>query len=281
MTAEAARRLLRFPRHRFTVEAPATTLADLEMLYPGGVVSPRTSDPEVDGAFSLRGRPGAWVLDRTDEPEELGSFERPVHAWLKLEHTVEGLILDCPRADVAFHGGAVALPEGASLVAGTADAGKSSTIFQLVELGHPFLAEELALVDGEGRVTPHPQSIALSPRVLADFERERAPACGRVETIDEFLLRYLPHRPCRRPTPLRSILLPEYSPREEPAVERLPASDVLTDVLRFCFEPRGDAEATIDRVIELVSAIPVVRFRYRDAGSARATLQSLFGTGAP
>lgn len=60
----------------------------------------------------------------------------------------------------SFHGGAIAIGDGAWAVLGDKEAGKSSTLAWLALAGHPVLADDLVVLDG-GRALAGPRSIDL------------------------------------------------------------------------------------------------------------------------
>lgn len=264
-----------FPTGRYSLEAPEEVLAATRVLYPHSLASRDPAAADLPALFRVERRGGHWHLER--EGASLGEFSRPLHVALALEHGIETRIVrDCGEW-IAFHAGAVGVGDGAVLLAGLPDSGKTSCTFQLVELGHRFVAEEVALVEpGSRRVHPYLQTPALDDRFLREFERTRPVAAGRVEKLDHGLRRYLPARVARQPLPLEAILLPRYRPRQEPAVEELEASAVLTEILAYCFEPNGDDEAFFERVIALVGSVRLLRLAYPHAAGARELLAGLF-----
>lgn len=269
---------LRLHGDRFALRGPAAALVELGALYHPSVVE---TDPQpgasTAAAFELVQGEGGWTLLEAGSHEPLGSYAEPVLALLRLEHEIEGRLLGRLGRRLAFHAGAAVTPAGACLVAGSADSGKSSTTLQLVELGHPFLAEEIAAVDDAGRVHPHLQSLAIDPLVIAELESVGPLRHGRVEAVADLLRRYHPSTVATEPAPLGTILLPVFDRRAEARFDEPGLDSVLTDLLTYCFEPAGDPEASIDRVIELASGARLVRMRYPDARSARALLLEIFG----
>ena len=165
---------------------------------------------------------------------------------------------------------------GACLAAGSADSGKSSTTLQLVELGHLFLAEEIAAIDSRARVLPHLQTLAIDPRVSDEIAAERRLEPGRIERVDELLHRYVPDAVAAGPVPLATVLLPRYRPGRPPRIEELRLEAVLTELLGYCFEPPGDPEPAIDRILAVASGARLIRLEYPDASTARRLLRELF-----
>ncbi len=268
---------LRLHDDRFVLSGPADALVGVRTLYHPAVI-------DVGGAFD-QAPAAAFLLDRLDvrwrlcvagAAEPLGVFDDPFHALLRMEHEIEILLLARLEDRVAFHAGAVVTPDGACLLAGSADTGKSSSTLHLVELGHAFLAEEIAAIDSAGRVLPHLQSLSIDPRVTAELAAEHPICRGRIEDVDELLHRYLPTRIAQAPARLATIVLPIYRPGLSARVDQLSAESALTDLLGFCFEPPGDPEASIDRIIELAGGARLLRVSYPDAVTARALFADLF-----
>lgn len=278
---------LRLHGCRFSLSGPATALRLVGILYHDSAIESGPgaagSDPPAASFGLERLEARRWRLTADGTP--LGTFDRALYALLRLEHAIEGYLLDRLDGRIAIHAGAVVAGGGACLLAGAADSGKSSSTLQLVELGHAFLAEEIAAVDADGRVEPHPQSLALDPRVVAELARECPLARGRLDAVDELIHRYTPRRVATAAAPLETIVLPAYRPGERARVEEPRVESVLTELLGYCFgppgggtgRPAGDPEAAIDRVIELAGGSRLLRVRYPDAGGARRLFAEIFG----
>ncbi len=177
---------------------------------------------------------------------------------------------------VAFHAGAVGVEGEAWLLAGPPDVGKTSCTLELVEMGHSFLAEEVALVDPDAaHVLPYPQTLSVDPRMIAARGDSRPLKGGETVELEPGHWRYLPARVAAGPLRLGSILLPRYSPQGSARVEELRPEDALAEILGYCFEPRGDPEAFFDRVIRLISGARIARFEYADSAQARKILGDL------
>jgi hypothetical protein len=274
---------LTFPGCRFTLQGPESALRDAELLYHSSHLTPAAPDfgSPLAAGFFLERLDEAWRLRRNGEDEPVGHYEESIHALLAMEHAIETRLLEELGDGVALHAGAVVVDGAACLLMGRADSGKSSTTFQMVELGHPFLAEEIAVVDAEGRVRPHLQSVALDPRVVSDFRGAHTLEHGRLLPLDELLVRYLPQRVSNGPAPLETIVLPFYRPTSAARVESLGLEETLIELLGYCFEPQGDQELFIERLIELFTSARLLRLSYPHAAGARAALAELFGYGHP
>lgn len=283
---------LRLQGSRFSLRGPEPALDRVAILYHSSAIErdPAPADRVAAAAsFELEGLAGRWRLKEVGSPAPLGTFDRVEYALLGLEHAIEGHLLGRLADCIAFHAGAVVVDGGACLLAGNADTGKSSSTLQLIELGHAFLAEEIAAVGPDGRVRPHPQSLALDPRVVAELAREFQLTRGRLDAVDDLIHRYMPRRVATEPAALETIALPAYRPGEPARVEELSVESTLTELLGYCFEPPepqkgrppGGLEPAIDRIIELASRARLLRIRYPDAAAARRLFADLFGPGRP
>lgn len=95
----------------------------------------------------------------------------------------------------SFHGGAVAIGDGAWAVLGDKEAGKSSTLAWLALAGHPVLADDLVVLDG-GRALAGPRSIDL--REASALQLGVGEPLGRIGLRDRWRLR-LPAPPIELP----------------------------------------------------------------------------------
>ena len=86
----------------------------------------------------------------------------------------------------SFHGGAVAIGDGAWAVLGDKEAGKSSTLAWLALAGHPVLADDLVVL-ADGRALAGPRSIDLREASAAQL-RVGEPL-GRIGLRDRWRLR--------------------------------------------------------------------------------------------
>ena len=95
----------------------------------------------------------------------------------------------------SFHGGAVAIGDGAWALLGDKEAGKSSTLAWLALAGHPVLADDLVVLDG-GRALAGPRSIDL--REASALQLGVGEPLGRIGLRDRWRLQ-LPAAPTTLP----------------------------------------------------------------------------------
>lgn len=203
-------------------------------------------------------------------------------AMLVLQEAVERWVIAEASKFMALHGGAVSTRAGACLILGNSGSGKSSTTFQLLELGARFLCEEITLCDPESwRVHPYLQTLSLSTPLFDEFEAALDAGLalrGRRRDMPP-VVRYRPPTlpAASAPGPaVGRILLPRYRAGDPTRVEPVPPEEALTEVLGYCFPPNVDAEAQFDRMIALVERAEILRFVYPSAGEARSALAELF-----
>lgn len=203
----------------------------------------------------------------------------PALAMLALEEELERLVIAEVDNLFALHGGAVSTPTGTCLLLGNSESGKSSTTFQLAELGHSCLCEEITLCEpSTWRVFPYPQTLSLSESLIAEFAAD-FPIRGRLHRLLHPIIRY---EPCRSggveapADPVTRILLPKFQARAETRISSITAEDALPEVLGYSFPPNVETEAQFDRMIELLDRVETSRFVYSNAVTARAALSDLF-----
>lgn len=266
-------RFLTFPRLSVAVEAPDEVLDGLELFYPRSVVD--ASPPRVDFEYVLRRQDSVWSLYRDEV--FISTYYDEELALLGLEFNLEGAILAKADDLVALHAGAAVVDGRACLIVGNADSGKTTTTFNLVELGHAFLCEEISLVEPETwRVQPFLQTPSLSAAVVREAERSFPVERGVLSPMGPSLYRYCPHDFCERPTPAGTILIPHYDLDASPGLTDVSPGEALTEVLGYCFEPNRDEEYLFDRMIAFLGNCQVVRMRYNSMSTARQILSDYF-----
>lgn len=258
------------PGRDFVIETPAEAFELFRRFYPhswkGAAVGPAEVALAVDG--------DRWQLQHGDRAS--GPLTGLLQAVFALEHAIEStLIADC-RDRIALHAGGVVVAGRAHLVAGYPDAGKTTSTFQLLELGHGFLCEEIALVEPHTlAVAPHLRTLGLDNRYLDEYARAWRIERGEVHRLDDQLARYLPDRVCLEPARLETLFLPRFRPGERPRVEELDAAEVLPELLGYCFAPAVEEELLFDRVIAMLGSCRVVRVQFDGIATARALWERL------
>lgn len=236
------------------VESPAEALELFRRFYPHSWRGAARGPADV----SLEAEGDRWHL-RCGE-RTTGPLTGALQAAFALEHEVESALLARRGDQIALHAGGVVAGGQAHLLAGPPDVGKTTATFLLLELGHRFLCEEVALVDPANlTVAPHLRTLALDPSYLDGYSRSRTIRRGRVERFGAELARYAPARVHHAPAPLATLFLPRYRPRAEPAIEELDAAAVLPELLGYCFAPAVAAELFFDRVLRVLDGCRIVR----------------------
>ena len=256
----------------FSVRAPREVLDSLHLFYPHSI---REGCPEQSAAnFVILTENDKWALFRDDRA--LGTFSDPMYALLALEFEIESVVAGSGKEFLALHAGGVATASGAWLVAGHPDTGKTSSTFQLLELGQAFLCEEIALYErATRRVLPHLQTLSMEQGFLDDYQSTLDVTCGRLVPIDSHITRFIPERVADSPATLHTVLLPRYRPGTTPTISEQSADSVLTEFLGYCFPPRNGEEDLIDAAIELLDTARLIRITYGSASDARDLLAEL------
>ncbi len=263
---------LTLPCVRVAVTAPADTDVTLHAFYP--TMTPGEATGVVDRRYNIRQAEDEWRL--TIDGSDAGRYPTPSQVLFALEYDLELLVVERSGQLIAFHAGAVVSNGSAVLVAGDSGAGKTTTTFNLIELGYEFLCEEVALVDPSTRlVHPHPQSLAVTREFLDRMDAEQTPVAGTIVPLDSRFARYVPHRIARAPATVDTVVLPRFDPGTSAGLETVSAADVLTEVLGYCFPPAEGEEELFDGVIRLLESCRVVRLCYADVTSARRLLREL------
>ena len=272
------RRLVRdtlaLPGRDFVIESPAEALELFRRFYPhswkGGAAG------AVDFALTAEG--DRWLLRHGEGTT--GPLTGPRQAAFALEYEVETrLVAEC-RDRIALHAGGGEAAGRAHLVAGDPDAGKSTSTLQLVELGHRFLCEEIALVDPTTlAVEPHLRTLVLDTAYLDEFTAERPIERGTVERLDDRLARYSPLRVRREPARLATIFLPRFRRDRGRHVEVIDPADALPEMLGYCFAPNMDEELFFDSMIHLLQSCRIVRVEFDGIPTARELWRELLPPG--
>jgi hypothetical protein len=203
----------------------------------------------------------------------------PIQALLALEFEIETHVAAVGSEQIAFHAGGVVTANGAWLIAGNPDTGKTSTTFHLLELDQEFLCEEVALYEpATRRLFPHLQTLSVEHGFLKDFEASFPIKSGELFALNDHVTRFLPRRVCDSPSVVDAVLLPRFRPEARAAIEPLTAESVLAEFLGYCFAPQHGEEALFDAVIDLLETAKVYRLTYAHARQARDLLTQLLGS---
>jgi hypothetical protein len=221
--------------------------------------------------------PRSKYLDLYKDKKFLRSFKSTLELLPGLEDNIESLLIKSCREWVAFHAGCVGARNFACLIAGKPESGKTTTTFNLVEMGKAFLCEEITPVDPKSRfVHPFPLALSMSSRFAREFQSLFPVKRGSLEDAGWKLSRYVPHRATKSPVPLRMIILPSYNPSFSPEIVPLSPGEALPEILECCFPPNIDEEKFFDSVIRIITRCRIFRLRTNGIAETRILLRRLF-----
>jgi hypothetical protein len=203
----------------------------------------------------IRGR-AEFTLPRRVTPADL------LHPYLSSVAAVAAHRRGCE----GFHAGALIANGGAWVVIGDKGAGKSSLLAMLALRGHPVVADDVAILDDEGRVLAGPRFIDL--RAGASEELGAGEAIGVVGTRERYRMR-IGEVPAA--TPLRGFVRLAWG--EAAAVTSVRAARRLTELYANRIARLEPADAT--PILEL-STLPMLELRrprgWTKAGAAAEQL---------
>ena len=264
---------VRMPLLDVVVTTPAELVDAVAVFYPHAVRNPGDLSPARE--YTIRPVGERWSLLR--DAAAAGDFATPVQALFAMEYDIETTVV--ARCDdlIALHAGAVIAGEAACLIPGHPDTGKTTTTFNLVELGHAFLCEEVALVHPVTlEVQSFPQSLALDRDFLESTLAGFPLSHGTIVPLDGRFVRYVPGRIATSTARVERVLLPRYAPDREAGLFPLQPAEALTELLGYCFPPNRGEERLFDAVIALLEACQIERFCYGNVAQARRLLDESF-----
>jgi hypothetical protein len=208
----------------------------------------------------------------------IGEYSSSLETVRRLEEDIENTLISVLGDWPAFHAGAVKVNGFASLIVGDPDTGKTTTTFNLVEMGMGFMCEEVSPVDPQTLlVHPYPQTLSLSRAYAEEYLSIHPIRQGDLKLFDSDIARYRPFRAIDEPVPLKTILLPAFHPSGSPGIELLSPGEVFTELLRYCFPPNTDDERLFDSVIRICEESDIFRVRTNNIPSLQNLLIELFG----
>lgn len=263
---------LEFPRLRVTVLVPETLEAATRAVFlhvlTDGVLA------NADHVYEARPEGAGWTLLRDGRRGE--TYPTGVELLFALEEDIENALIARLEGWIGFHAGAVAHGDHAVVTVGLSDTGKTSSTFQLIELGLDLIAEEVTPVDPMTlAVHPFPQVLTMSRRYAETFAALHPVRRGTLVYHDALMARYHPRQVRRTPVQIHTLLFPKYDPACHPRLEPVSPGDVLAEVLRYCFPPVGSDEQLYDHVIRVLQHCHLWRVHSRDVASARTLLGSM------
>ncbi len=264
--------LLSFPRLNISLTVPDEIVADIQAVFLHSI-NPDTNLPP-QHEYVIESTSNGLNLLKDGQPT--GQFGASVDIICRLEEDIEITLTQTIDNWVGFHAGAVMIGDSACIIPGNPDTGKTTTTFNLIEMGHTFLCEEVAPVDPETfLVYPYPQVLTLS-RIYAEKHLSLYPVInGELKILDSLMARYRPYAAGSDPVPLKTILIPAYAPSEKQGIEELSSEEVFTELLGYCFPPNTDDEHLFDSVIRICDEAEIFRLRTNSLQSMRELLKEL------
>ena len=260
---------LAYPRVTITVDAPDAVEPALRENFRFTLTDAPTAP--VTHAYAIVPVGDHWQLVRDGQAGERAATA--IDAMFALEEDIENALIARLGPWIGLHAGAVALDGQAIVTLGLPDTGKTSSTFQLVELGLELVSEEVTPVDPETWcVQPFPSTLTLSRGYAETFAAHYPVTRGRLHYHDAAMARYQPAHVRSTPADVRMLLYPRYDPIGDVRLEVLTAADVLTETLRYCYAPHTRDEVLYDHVIGLLERCHLFRLHTRDVMSARTLL---------
>ncbi len=265
--------LLSFPPLNISITAPDEFVPDIEAAFihsahPGSNLRPVQQ-------YIIQ--PTSNGLDLQKDGRSAGKYGSSLEMLCHLEEDIEITLFRAIGNWVAFHAGAVKIDGFSCLIVGDPDTGKTTTTFNLIEMGKTFLCEEVSPIDpGTLLVYPYPQVLTMSRSYVEEYLSLYPIREGELRPFDSDVARYHPFRAGDGPVPLKTILVPAYSPFGKPGIEELSPGEILTELLRYCFPPNTDEEYLFDSVIKICEESQIFRLRTNGLRSTRGLLKELF-----
>ena len=264
---------LSFPRLNISLTVPDEIIADIQAPFLHSI-SPDTNLPPQHEYVIESTYNGLRLLKDRQSAREFGAC---LDLICDLEEDIEITLTQTIGAWVAFHAGAVMTEDSACVIPGNPDTGKTTTTFNLVEMGQIFLCEEVTPVDPETfLVYPYPQVLTLSGTYAEKHLSLYPVQNGELKILDSEMARYRPYAVGSDPVPLKTILIPAYDSSETPGIEELSPGEVFTELLGYCFPPNTDDEHLFDSVIRICEKADILRLRTNSLQSMRGLLKELF-----
>ena len=262
-----------FPRLNISLTAPDEIISHINVAFRHSIGLKNCPSPH--HKYVVQSTPHG--LELVKGGQGIGHFGSCFELICHLEEDIENTLIRAIGDWVGFHAGAVIIGNSACVIPGHPDTGKTTTTFNLIEMGYPFLCEEISPVDPETLlVYPYPQVMTLDGTYAGKYQSRYPVQNGTLKIIDPQMARYHPNASGSDPVPLKTILLPAYDPTQAPGIERLSPGEIFTEMLGYCFPPNGDDEYLFDSVIRICEAAEIFRLRTNGLGSMRERLKDLF-----
>ncbi len=265
---------LSFPQLNVSLTAPDDIIADIQAAFLHSI-SPDTKLP-TQHEYIIESTSSRLSLLK--DGQSVGQFASCLDLICRLEEDIENTLIRAIVDWVGFHAGAVMIGDVACVIPGNPDTGKTTTTFNLIEMGQIFLCEEVTPVDPETfLVYPYPQVLTLEGAYAEKYISLYPVTNGELKILNSQMARYRPYAVGSDPVPLKTILMPAYDPSGTPGIEELAPGEVFTELLRYCFPPNRDDEHLFDSVIRICGEAEIFRLRTNSLQSTRELLKELFG----
>jgi len=264
---------LLFPRLNIALTAPDTLVPDIQAAFFHSICS--EANLPFRNRYVIEATTNGLALQKDRQP--VGEFSSCLELVCRLEEDIENALIQSIGNWVGLHAGAVTIGNAACVIPGNPDTGKTTTTFNLVEMGKRFLCEEVTPVDPETfLVYPYPQVLSLDGVYAEKYQSLYPVTNGILNVLDFQTARYRPHTAGSDPVPLKTILIPAYDPSGTSEIEALTPGEVLTELLGYCFPPNKDDEYLFDSIIRICEAAEIFRLRTNSPQSMRKLLKELF-----
>jgi len=263
-----------FPRFNISIIVPDEIIADIQAAFLHSIRPDINLPPQHE--YIIESASNGFNLLK--DGLSVGRFGSCLDLICRLEEDIENILIRVIGDWVGFHAGAVMIGDSACVIPGNPDTGKTTTTFNLVEMGQIFLCEEVTPVDPETfLVYPYPQVLTLEGAYAEKYLSHHPVKNGELTIPDSQMARYRPNTAGSDPVPLKTILIPAYDPSETAGIEELTAGEVFTELLGYCFPPSRDDEHLFDSVITICEKAEIFRLRTNSLQSMRELLKELFG----
>lgn len=265
---------LSFPRLNISLTAPDEIVDDIQDAFLHSI------SPDTNLLFQHE-----YVIESISNGLSLvkdgqvaGQFGSCLDLICRLEENIENTLIQAMGNWVGFHAGAVMIGDSACVIPGNPDTGKTTTTFNLIEMGQIFLCEEITPVDPETLlVYPYPQVLTIEGAYAEKYLALYPVQNGELKILDSQMARYRPHSAGSYQVPLKTILMPSYDSFRTPGIEKLTPGKVFTELLGYCFPPNRNDEHLFDSLIRICEETEIFRLRTNSLQSTRDLLKELFG----
>jgi hypothetical protein len=263
---------LEYPRFAVALSVPEEAATSFRQDFAPWLISRRPLVVHAEYRVQLAGTGVSLVKNGV----LAGTFPSMTELTFFLEEDLEISLIERLGDWVGFHAGAAAIRDSAIVVVGHPDTGKTTTTFQLVELGLELLCEEVTPIDPATiEVQPFPQTLTLARGYAEEFASRYSVKMGNLSYYGPEIARYAAGKVRKGVVPLKAIIFPSFDPSFEPTIERVSPGQVLTELLPYCFPPALGEEWLYDNVIRIIERCRLFRLRTCGIESTRALLGAL------